>query len=73
MAYQQYYYENPAYVIAGGSVLPFFAIIITALRFHFRIKQQQPLKADDWLVLPACVCTHDVVKVESLTMYRHSL
>lgn len=55
MASQRYYYEEPAYVIAGGSVLPFFALIVTALRLHFRIKQRQPLKADDWLVFPAMV------------------
>lgn len=73
MPYQQYYYEKPAYVIAGGSILPFFAILITALRFYFRIKQQQPLKPDDWLVLPACVSTHDCIKADMLTMYRHSL
>lgn len=74
MPYQRYYYEKPAYVIAGGLVLPFFAVIVTALRFHLRIKQQHPLKADDWLVLPACVSTHDAIKAVSLTtLHRHSL
>lgn len=52
---RDYYYEEPAYVIAGGSILPFFAIVVTALRLRIRIQQRQPLKADDWLVLPATV------------------
>lgn len=52
------YYEQPGYVIAGGVVLPVFAIIATVLRLHIRRKQWQPLKADDWLVLPALVCAY---------------
>lgn len=55
MASQRYYYEYPECVIAGGSVLLAFAVAVTALRLHLRIKQRQPLKADDWLVLPAAV------------------
>lgn len=55
MASRQYYYEEPAYVIAGGSILPFFAIVVTALRLRVRVQQRQPLRADDWLVIPAMV------------------
>lgn len=55
MAISKYYYEEPDYVIAGGSVLPVMAIIVTGLRMYFRNTQRQPLKADDWLVFPAVV------------------
>lgn len=56
MSVQRHYYDQPACVVTGASILGIIAILVTALRVQVRIKQKQPFKADDWLVLPAVVC-----------------
>lgn len=56
MSVRRHYYDHPAYVVTGASILGTIAILVTALRVQVRIKQKQPFKADDWLVLPAVVC-----------------
>lgn len=55
MSVQRHYYDQPAYVVAGASILGFIAILATVLRIHVRLQQKQPFKADDWLLIPAAV------------------
>jgi hypothetical protein len=63
----QHYYQTPGHVIAAGMVLSAMDLVAVVLRFKARRKGKQPLKADDWLLLPATVrlrtpfefqCTH---------------
>ncbi|KAK5626604.1 hypothetical protein RRF57_002319 [Xylaria bambusicola] len=50
-----HYYETPGHNIAAAVVLSVADIIAVSLRFWVRRKQSQPLKADDWLMIPALV------------------
>ncbi|OTA69356.1 hypothetical protein K449DRAFT_418792 [Hypoxylon sp. EC38] len=51
------YYHEPGHVIAAGVVLSVVDIASVILRFYTRKRQQQPLKADDWLLVPASLLT----------------
>jgi hypothetical protein len=52
---EQYYYQTPGHVIAAGVVLSLMDILAVLLRFRARKVGKQPLKADDWLLVPATV------------------
>ncbi|KAI1481085.1 hypothetical protein F4774DRAFT_56141 [Daldinia eschscholtzii] len=61
MAYtKQHYYQTPGHVIAAGMVLSLVDILAVMLRFMVRKKERQPLKPDDWLLLPATLLTTGV-------------
>ncbi|KAI1849070.1 hypothetical protein JX266_005031 [Neoarthrinium moseri] len=47
------YWTTPSHVIAAGIGLSVLDIAFVSLRFAARKKQRQPLKADDWLLVPA--------------------
>ncbi|POS70898.1 hypothetical protein DHEL01_v210703 [Diaporthe helianthi] len=47
------YYETAPHVLAAGIVFPIIDIIAVALKFKVRRIQNQPLKADDWTLVPA--------------------
>jgi hypothetical protein len=49
------YYETAGHAIAAGVVLSIVDIITVALKFWTRIIRIQPLKADDWFLVPATV------------------
>ncbi|XXH03066.1 hypothetical protein Hte_009456 [Hypoxylon texense] len=49
----QEYYQTPGHVIAAGIVLSIVDIVALVLRFWTRKKQHEPLKMDDWLIIPA--------------------
>ncbi|KAK2611831.1 hypothetical protein N8I77_005153 [Diaporthe amygdali] len=49
------YYETAAHVIAASVALPVVDILAVALKFKVRRIQKQPLKADDWSLVPATV------------------
>lgn len=49
------YYQRPGHVIAASMVLSVVDVITVGLRFWLRKRQRQPLKADDWLAIPATV------------------
>ncbi|KAJ2991335.1 hypothetical protein NUW58_g2548 [Xylaria curta] len=51
------YYETARHNIAAAVVLPLANIIAVGLRFWVRTKQKQPLKVDDWLLIPATFMT----------------
>lgn len=51
----QEYYQTPGHVIAAGIVLSIVDIVALVLRFWTRKKQHEPLKMDDWLIIPATV------------------
>ncbi|KAI1408869.1 hypothetical protein F5Y13DRAFT_171472 [Hypoxylon sp. FL1857] len=51
------YYNTPGHVVAAGVVLSVVDIASVILRFYTRKRQQQPLKADDWLLVPASLLT----------------
>ncbi|KAI0521993.1 hypothetical protein F5B22DRAFT_643574 [Xylaria bambusicola] len=51
--YDHGYFQTPPHVIAAGIGLPTLNIVSIFLRFLARKKQKQPLKADDWLLVPA--------------------
>ncbi|KAI1142950.1 hypothetical protein F5Y05DRAFT_137255 [Hypoxylon sp. FL0543] len=51
------YYNTPGHVVAAGVVLSLVDITSVILRFYTRKRQQQPLKADDWLLVPASLLT----------------
>ncbi|KAI1502483.1 hypothetical protein F5X99DRAFT_427139 [Biscogniauxia marginata] len=57
---EQHYYQTPGHVVAAGILLSLVAIIAVAVRFTTRTKEKQPLKADDWLLLPATMLTAGV-------------
>lgn len=46
---------TPPLVIAAGAIWPPVCVAVVTLRFVARRMQNAPLKADDWLVLPALV------------------
>ncbi|KAI0555865.1 hypothetical protein F4679DRAFT_8456 [Xylaria curta] len=52
-----HYYETPGHNISAAVVLSVADIIAVSLRFWVRRKQSQPLKADDWLMIPALFLT----------------
>ena len=54
---EQAYYQTPGHIIAMATVLPVLDILAVALRFYTRRKQRLPLKADDWLLIPAVLLT----------------
>ncbi|KAI0391533.1 hypothetical protein F5Y17DRAFT_440069 [Xylariaceae sp. FL0594] len=49
------YPEKAANTIAAGVGLSILAVLTVALRFWTRRVQKQPLKVDDWLLLPAVI------------------
>ncbi|OTB01758.1 hypothetical protein M426DRAFT_211617 [Hypoxylon sp. CI-4A] len=53
----RYYYMEPSHVIAVSIALSVVDIIAVALRVWARKIQNQPLKADDWLMIPATLVT----------------
>ncbi|KAI1643734.1 uncharacterized protein F4817DRAFT_348821 [Daldinia loculata] len=57
---KQHYYQTPGHVIAAGMVLSLVDILAVMLRFMMRKKERQPLKPDDWLLLPATLLTTGV-------------
>ncbi|KAI0813187.1 hypothetical protein GGR55DRAFT_561588 [Xylaria sp. FL0064] len=55
--YDHGYFQTPSHVVAAGIGLSVLDIICVSLRFAARRKQRQPLKADDWLLVPATLFT----------------
>ncbi|KAI1387194.1 plasma membrane protein Pth11-like protein [Hypoxylon trugodes] len=53
----QTYMHQPGPIIAAAAVLPLVGLIAVILKFWVRKKQKQPLKADDWLMIPAILLT----------------
>lgn len=49
------YYETAGHSIAAGVVLSLVNTFSVALKFWTRRIQRQPLKADDWLLVPAAI------------------
>ncbi|KAJ3552566.1 hypothetical protein NPX13_g11082 [Xylaria arbuscula] len=49
------YYETAGHSIAAGIVLSVVDTFVVALKFWTRRIQKQPLKADDWLLVPAVI------------------
>lgn len=45
--------------IAAGAVLPPVCCGLVAMRFYARRQQNHRYQADDWLTLPALVCSPD--------------
>ncbi|KAI1112559.1 plasma membrane protein Pth11-like protein [Nemania sp. NC0429] len=57
MAVDQKYYQTPGHLVAAAVLFPVLDIVAVTLRIRARMKQKQPLKADDWLILPATLLT----------------
>lgn len=55
MDIHQKYYQTPGHTIAAGAALSFLTAAAVGMRFWTRRRQNQPLKMDDWLVVPAAV------------------
>lgn len=55
MSTQQHYYQTPGHVMAAGVGLAIVDAVAVLLRFGARRDSKQPLKVDDWLLLPATV------------------
>ncbi|KAI0508977.1 hypothetical protein F5B22DRAFT_649477 [Xylaria bambusicola] len=51
------YYETATHSIAAGVVLSIVDTFVVSLKFWTRRIQKQPLKADDWLLVPATILT----------------
>ncbi|KAG8157635.1 hypothetical protein KVR01_012677 [Diaporthe batatas] len=51
------YYETAPHALAAGIAFPIIGIIAVALKFKVRRIQNQPLKADDWTLVPATLFT----------------
>lgn len=56
MSLDKGYWVTPSHTIAAGVGLSVLDIVAVSLRFVARRKQRQPLKADDWFMVPATVC-----------------
>lgn len=54
---EQAYYQTPGHVVAAAVVLPVLDVLVVGLRFYTRRRQRLPLQMDDWLTLPAAVCS----------------
>ncbi|KAI2784970.1 hypothetical protein F4815DRAFT_454957 [Daldinia loculata] len=54
---EPFYYMRPGHVIAAAIVLSVIDIFVVVLRFWARKVQKQPLRADDWLMVPATLIT----------------
>ena len=55
IGYDHGYFQTLAHVIAAGVGLSVLDIVSVSLRFLARRKQKQPLKVEDWLLVPATV------------------
>ncbi|KAI6083842.1 hypothetical protein F4821DRAFT_182915 [Hypoxylon rubiginosum] len=55
--YDHGYWQTPGHVVGAGIGLAFLDIVAVAMRFAARKSQRQPLKADDWLLIPATLIT----------------
>jgi hypothetical protein len=53
------YYQTTGHFIAACVILALLDVIAVGLRFWTRRKHRQPLKVDDWLILPATVSILD--------------
>lgn len=58
MSFDQGYWCTPEHVITAAIGLTILDITFVTLRFVARKKQRQPLKVDDWIIIPATVCMH---------------
>lgn len=58
------YYETAPHVLAAGIAFPIIDIIAVALKFKVRRIQNQPLKADDWTLVPATVCQFSLPRLK---------
>jgi hypothetical protein len=50
-------WTTPSHVLAAAIGLSALDIAAVTLRFIIRKKKKQPIKADDWLIIPAMVRT----------------
>lgn len=50
-------YVNPQSVMAVGILLPVLGTIAVGLRFAYRRRHRTGLGIDDWLCIPALVCS----------------
>ncbi|KAK8080940.1 hypothetical protein PG997_008758 [Apiospora hydei] len=57
MAFEQGYWSTPEHVITAAIGLSILDITFLTLRFIARHKQRQPLKVDDWILIPAALLT----------------
>ncbi|KAH8897475.1 hypothetical protein GQ53DRAFT_803414 [Thozetella sp. PMI_491] len=53
MPTHQEYYQTPGHIVAAAIALPVADSVAVLLRFLARRRLRQPLKVDDWLMLPA--------------------
>ncbi|KAL7625751.1 hypothetical protein AAE478_004974 [Parahypoxylon ruwenzoriense] len=58
------YYEYPGHVISVAVAFSVVDIVVVVLRFWARKVQRQPLKADDWLMIPATLVTVGIGIIE---------
>ncbi|KAL2278287.1 hypothetical protein FJTKL_14557 [Diaporthe vaccinii] len=65
------HYETAAHVIAASVALPVVDILAVALKFKVRRIQKQPLKADDWSLVPATFFTSAIGIVLSYGATNH--
>ncbi|KAK8063306.1 hypothetical protein PG996_007958 [Apiospora saccharicola] len=54
---EQHYYQTTGHAVAAGIALSLLDIGAVACRFQARSLSKQPLKIDDWLLLPATLLT----------------
>ncbi|KAI1800517.1 hypothetical protein F4811DRAFT_26112 [Daldinia bambusicola] len=57
MSFYQGYWCTPRHVVAAAIGLSILDIVSVSLRFVVRKKQRQPLKVDDWIMIPAALFT----------------
>ncbi|KAI1868448.1 uncharacterized protein JN550_006364 [Neoarthrinium moseri] len=73
MSFDTGYWTTPSHVIAAGIGLSILDIAFVSLRFAARKKQRQPLKADDWLLVPATLLNIGIGIAMVYGVSRHSL
>jgi hypothetical protein len=58
MSFYEGYFVTPTHVIAAAVGLSILDVTFVTFKFLGRKLQKQPLKADDWLLIPATVCVY---------------
>lgn len=54
-SFDQGYWCTPEHVIMAAVGLSVLDIVFVVLRFVARMKQHQPIRIDDWILIPATV------------------
>ncbi|KAH8896284.1 hypothetical protein GQ53DRAFT_819402 [Thozetella sp. PMI_491] len=70
---KQKYFETPGHLVAAAVAFPIAGIVAALLRVQARKTQKQPLKADDWFILPSLALEIGIGVVLIHAVTQHAL